>query len=208
MEEKHKEKHNNAQKRTLWIVLILNFSAFILETVFALLDNSRGLLADGLDMLADAFAYGLSLYVIGKSLHKKENVGKAIAFTQLLLLFGGIAQLIFNPYTPKWDTMIWVSAVALLVNSVSLALLLQLHSGDANIRAVVLCSTIDVFANVGVIISAIFVSVFNSLLPDLIISVIIYALVANEIREMFFESRCQCKQGGQIKHTNISIDKK
>jgi Co/Zn/Cd efflux system component len=199
-----KDLEERTQKRTLWTVLILNFSAFVLEIVFALVSNSRGLLADGLDMLADAFAYGLGLYAISKSLHTKENVGKSIAFTQIVLLIGGVTQLIFNKNTPQWDTMIWVSVFALLVNSVSLALLLRLHSGDANIRAVVLCSTIDVFANIGVIVSAIFVSVFNSFIPDLIISVVIYLLVINEIREMFVNSRCKCKQ---IKQPNISIDK-
>jgi Co/Zn/Cd efflux system component len=190
------------EKRTLWIVLILNFLAFALETVFAILANSRGMLADGLDMLTDAFAYGLSLYAIGKTMHTKEKVGRSIAYTQILLLLLGVVQLIINPNVPEWNSMVWVSVIALLVNSVSLALLLRLNSGDANIRAVVLCSTIDVFANVGVIVSAIFVNIFNSLIPDLVISIVIYLLVINEIREMFVDSRCQCK------HTNISVDKK
>jgi Co/Zn/Cd efflux system component len=200
-----KKENRNLEKRTLWIVLILNFSAFALETVFALLDNSRGLLADGLDMLADAFAYGLSLYAISKSMHTKERVGRSIAITQILLLCLGVTQLIFNPNVPVWGSMIWVSVIALLVNSISLALLLQLHSGDANIRAVVLCSTIDIFANVGIIVSAIFVSITNSLIPDLIISIVIYLFVINEIREMFVESKCKCNK---IKQPNISIDKK
>jgi Co/Zn/Cd efflux system component len=202
------------ERKILWTALILNLLAFALETAFAILDNSRGLLADGLDMLADVFAYGLGIYAIGRSMHTKEKIGKSIAFTQILLLLLGIGQLIFNREVPVWGTMIWVSVVALVVNSISLALLLRLHSGDANIRAVILCSVIDVFANIGVIVSAIFVSVFNSLLPDLIISIVIYLLVINEIREMFVDSRCQCKQakayekrigGGQ---TNIPVDKK
>ena len=190
------------EKRVLWIALILNLFAFALETAFAILDNSRGLLADGLDMLADTFAYGLGLYAVGRSMHTKEKIGKSIAYTQILLLLLGIGQLIFNHEVPVWGTMIWVSVVALAVNSISLILLLRLHSGDANIRAVVLCSVIDVFANIGVIVSAIFVSAFNSLIPDLVISIIIYLLIVNEIREMFADSKCQCKQ------LNIPVDKK
>lgn len=180
------------EKKILWTALILNFLAFALETTFAVLHSSRGLLADGLDMLADTFAYGLALYAIGRSLHTKEKIGKFIAWSQVFLLLLGIAELVFNRDVPVWGTMIWVSVIALTVNSVTLVLLLRLHSGDPNIRAVILCSTIDVFANIGVIISAIFVSAFDSFLPDLIVSIIIYVLVANEIREMFVDSRCQC----------------
>jgi Co/Zn/Cd efflux system component len=180
------------QRRTLWTVLLLNFGAFVLEGIFGYIHNSRGLLADGLDMFSDVCAYGLCLYAIGRTMHLKERIGRAVAYSQIVLLMLGIAQLLRNYETPVWGTMIWVSVIAFAVNAYCLYRLKQLDSADANINAVVLCSSIDVLANLGVILSAGFVFVLNSFIPDLIISVIIYALIIHEIKEMFEGSRCRC----------------
>ena len=173
-------------------MLALNFGAFILEGVFGYIHNSRGLMADGLDMFADVCAYGLSLYAIGKTMHTKERVGRAVAYSQIMLLLLGVMQIMRNYETPVWGTMIWVSVIALMVNAYCLYRLKGLDSSDANINAVVLCSSIDVLANIGVILSAGFVFLFESFIPDLIISVIIYMLIIHEIREMFEGSRCRC----------------
>jgi len=35
-----------------------------------------GLVADSLDMLADAFVYGISLFAVGGSLSRKKNIAK------------------------------------------------------------------------------------------------------------------------------------
>lgn len=181
------------QRETLQIVLLLNFGAFVFEVFFGLLHNSRGLLADGLDMFADACAYGLSLYAIGKSMHVKENIGRYVACSQVILLLFGIFSLLRNYETPVWGTMVWVSVIALIVNAYSLYRLKKLDSKDANINAVVLCSSIDVLTNIGVILSAGFVFAFKSFIPDLIISIIIYVLIVHEIKEMFEGSKCKCK---------------
>ena len=42
-------------RKLLWIVLIINFSFFVLEMLTGLISRSMGLIADSLDMLADAF---------------------------------------------------------------------------------------------------------------------------------------------------------
>jgi Co/Zn/Cd efflux system component len=147
-------------------------------------------------MFADAAAYALSLYAIGKTMHVKERVGRYVAYSQVILLLLGIAQLMRSYEMPVWGTMIWVSTIALVINAYCLYRLKKLDSKDANINAVVLCSSIDVLVNIGVILSAGFVFLFRSFIPDLIISVIIYMLVIHEIKEMFEGSRCRCSEQG------------
>jgi len=49
------------QRHTLWAVLLINAAMFGVELAFGLRAGSTGLIADSLDMLADAGIYGLSL---------------------------------------------------------------------------------------------------------------------------------------------------
>ena len=59
------EARNATEKKLLLIVLLFNFSMFVIEFII-------GWLADSLDMLADAAVYSLSLYAVGKSLLHKD----------------------------------------------------------------------------------------------------------------------------------------
>ncbi len=60
------------EAKTLKILLGINFTMFLVEIVIGIFAESAGLLADGLDMLADSFVYGMSLYATGKSLSMKR----------------------------------------------------------------------------------------------------------------------------------------
>ncbi|MBK7271331.1 MAG: cation transporter [Flavobacteriales bacterium] len=61
-------------KHTLLWVFAINAVFFVAESVAGWLAQSMGLVADGLDMLADAFVYGLALVAIGKSRSAKRRV--------------------------------------------------------------------------------------------------------------------------------------
>ena len=50
-----------------------------------LLADSTALIADSLDMLADAVVYGVALYAIGKSLLHKANAARISGFFQMAL---------------------------------------------------------------------------------------------------------------------------
>ena len=64
------------QRRLLWAVLLINFTFFVLEMTTGFISGSMGLVADSLDMLADALVYGLSLFAIGSTVARKKNVAK------------------------------------------------------------------------------------------------------------------------------------
>jgi Co/Zn/Cd efflux system component len=54
------------QRHVLVLLLAINATMFCLEVVAGILANSTALLADSLDMLADAAIYGIALYTVGK----------------------------------------------------------------------------------------------------------------------------------------------
>ena len=61
------------QSRLLWTVLIINFSFFVIEITTGFISGSMGLVADSLDMLADASVYGLSLWAVAGLLPVKRR---------------------------------------------------------------------------------------------------------------------------------------
>ena len=67
------EKLQTRQISTLRIVFGINTAMFVVELVTGMLAGSVSLVADSLDMLGDALAYGLSLYVVRRSARWKAR---------------------------------------------------------------------------------------------------------------------------------------
>jgi Co/Zn/Cd efflux system component len=66
------------------MLLAINATMFCLEIVSGILANSTALLADSLDMLADAAIYGITLYAVGKS----DSAKRKAAAISLVVLYG------------------------------------------------------------------------------------------------------------------------
>lgn len=64
------------EKRTLWLVLWINATMFLVEFSWGWRAGSSGLLADALDMLADAAVYALSLMAAGSSLNQQRRAAE------------------------------------------------------------------------------------------------------------------------------------
>ena len=64
---------------------------FVIELVLAFMPRSTGLIADAMDMLADAIVYAIGLYAVGHSLKQKANAALLSGWFQLglglLILF-------------------------------------------------------------------------------------------------------------------------
>lgn len=169
------------QRKSLWIVLGINFAFFVIEILTGFLSRSMGLVADSLDMLADAFVYGLSLLVVGAVVAKKKRVAKFSGYLQLLLAILGFVEVIKRTIgmeeIPQFQTMIIVSILALLANAASLYILQKTKNKEAHIQASVICSSNDVIINAGVILAGIGVWLLNSKIPDLAIGTIVFILV-------------------------------
>ena len=173
--------NDNKQRKVLWIVLIINFTFFILEMAFGLISNSMGLVADSLDMLADAFVYGMSLIVVGAVISRKKRVALGSGILQIILAAIGFIEVIKRfvgiEFMPDFRTMILISLLALIANSICLWLLHRSNSNDAHMRASLIFSANDVIINLGVIFAGLLVWIFNSNVPDLIIGIIVFVIV-------------------------------
>ncbi|CAN1209180.1 Cation transporter [Tumidithrix helvetica PCC 7403] len=65
------EAKNKAQRKVLRVLFAINAAMFVIGIIAGTLARSTALVADSLDMFADAAVFGISLYVIGKSQAKK-----------------------------------------------------------------------------------------------------------------------------------------
>lgn len=174
------EEAESLEKKTLIILLSINAFMFVTELTLGWLAQSTGLIADSLDMLADAIVYGLSLYAVGKGVVKQAEAARVSGYLQIILglgvLFEVIRRMVFGS-EPQSTLIIVVGAVALLANIICLILISKHKDGGVHMRASWIFSTNDVIANLGVIISGVLVAVVGSRYPDLIVGTIISIVV-------------------------------
>ncbi|WP_321367927.1 cation transporter [uncultured Draconibacterium sp.] len=173
---------NTNQKKLLWTVLAINFVFFLLEITTGLISKSMGLVADSLDMLADAFVYGISLFAVGGTLAKKKRIAKLAGYFQIVLAVIGFAEVLRRflgaEKMPDFTTMIFISVLALIANSICLYLLQKSKSKEeAHMKASMIFTSNDVIINLGIISAALLVNWLNSNKPDLIIGAIVFVLV-------------------------------
>lgn len=174
------EQANKLERKTLIILLLINAFMFATELILGWFAQSTGLIADSLDMLADATVYGLSLYAVGKGILHQAKAAQISGLLQIILglgvLFEVLRRLFFGS-DPHSNLMIMVGALALLANVICLVLISKHKDGGVHMRASWIFSTNDVIANLGLIVSGILVALLDSRLPDLIIGTAISILV-------------------------------
>ncbi len=178
----HVSEDHSKEKKLLWTVLLINLSLFILEIIAGFISESMGLVADSLDMLADAMVYGLSLYAVGHLASKKKQIAKMSGYLQMALALFGIIEVIRRflgiEEVPEFQLMIIISLFALVGNAVSLYLLQKSKSKEVHMQASVIFTSNDVIVNIGVILAGAIVYFTNSKYPDLIVGSIVFVLVA------------------------------
>lgn len=170
-----------SQKTALRWVLAINFVFFILEMAYGWISRSMGLIADSLDMLADSIVYGLSLFAVGASISRKKNIAKTSGYFQMTLAVLGLVEVIrrFVGFedVPDFQTMVIVSVLALLANSLSLYLIQKTKSNEAHMQASMIFTSNDIIINTGVIVAGVLVYFTSSRYPDLMIGSIIFLVV-------------------------------
>lgn len=174
------EARNRAERKVLIALLAINASMFVVEFVLGWLGQSTGLIADSLDMLADASVYAVSFYAVGKAASAKQTAARLSGWLQIglagLVLIDVLRRATFGS-EPLGDWMIAVAAVALLANVTCLWLIRKHRDGEVHMRAAWIFSANDVIANLGVILAGILVTVTASRWPDLVIGGIVALIV-------------------------------
>lgn len=169
------------ESRKLWAVLVLNFSFFLIEVSASIWSGSMGLAADGLDMLADALVYGLSLWALNRGVEKQKSIAKSAGYLQIGLALLGFAEVIRRVIRleepPEISTMIGISSAALMANALSLYLLRSTKSNKTAMKASMIFTSNDILINLGVILGAGLVYFFEAAWPDLLIGSLVFILV-------------------------------
>lgn len=174
------EAKNAAERRTLLKLLLINGVMFVVGVAGGIVADSTALVADSLDMLADASVYALSLFAVGKAAQHKHRAAMLSGLFQIALAGMVIVDVIrrfVGGSVPESGWMMAIALLALLANSYGLHLLSKHRKDGVHMRASWIFTQNDVIANLSVIVAGGLVVLLNSRLPDLIAGFAIASLV-------------------------------
>ena len=169
-----------SQKRVLYWLLGINATMFFVEMTVGILADSTALIADSMDMLADAVVYGIGIYAVGKSILHKAKAAQISGYFQLLLgviILIDITRRLFLGSEPISSLMIGMGFIALIANVACLMIIRNHKNDEVHMRASWIFSANDVIANMGVIIAGVLVVWLDSRIPDLVIGCIVSIVV-------------------------------
>ena len=169
-----------SQKRVLYWLLGINATMFFVEMTVGILADSTALIADSMDMLADAVVYGIGIYAVGKSILHKAKAAQISGYFQLLLgviILIDITRRLFLGSEPISSLMIGMGFIALSANVACLMIIRNHKNDEVHMRASWIFSANDVIANMGVIIAGVLVVWLDSRVPDLVIGCIVSIVV-------------------------------
>ncbi len=185
------------ERRILIIVLIINAVMFSVEFSAGLMAGSTALLADSLDMLADAIIYAIGLFALGRASHWRARAALTSGLFQMALGAGIAIEAfvkIFVDGLPDTTTMGLFGMLALIANTICFVLLARFRDGDINLRATWICSRNDMIGNVGVLVAAGLVLWFDSGWPDIVIGLMIAGVVIHTASRISNEAYSQLKE--------------
>ena len=171
---------NRGERKVLIALLAINALMFLVEITVGVIGNSTALIADSLDMLADATVYGIGLYAVGKSALAKIKAAHISGMLQVVLGAGvaiDVTRRLIWGSEPKSFIMITIGGIALIANVICLQMIAKHRKGEVHMRASWVFSKNDVIANLGVILGGWLVYLFGSRFPDLIIGLAIAIIV-------------------------------
>ena len=174
------EARDTGQRQVLRILFTINAAMFAGELVVGIAAESSGVLADSLDMLADALVYGISLFAVGRASSLKVSAARWSGYFQIAIALGmmtDIVRRVFVGSEPVSVLMLGISSVALVANIYCLRLISRHRDGGVHMRASWVFSRNDVIANLGVIAAALIISMTGTPWPDIIIGILITAAV-------------------------------
>ncbi|EHU2953344.1 TPA: cation transporter [Acinetobacter baumannii] len=177
----------NNQAKVLKLLLAINGVLFLIEFISGIIAASTGLIADSLDMFADAAVYGIALYAVGKASKYQLKAAHFAGWIQLLLalivIVDVVRRFMFGS-EPESDLMILIGFLALIANVSCLYLISGHKDGGAHMKASWIFSANDVIVNMGVILAGVLVAWTGSAYPDLIIGILVSLFVLNGARKI------------------------
>lgn len=162
-----------------WL-LTINGIMFVIEITVGWWAQSTGLIADSLDMFADAAVYCVALYAVGHSVRMKLRAAHLSGWLQVILALGALSEVVrrlLYGSEPISSLMMGFGLVALAANVLCLLLIAKSRDSGAHMKASWIFSANDVIANLGVILAGGLVAWTGSRYPDLLIGLVIGVIV-------------------------------
>ncbi len=196
---------NQSQKRVLYWLLTINAVMFGVEISLGWLAESTALIADSIDMFADAVVYGIGLYAVGRAASDKARAAMISGYFQAalggLILVDILRRIIYGS-EPGSTLMMSVGVAALLANVICLILIHKHKDGEVHMRASWIFSTNDVIANLGVITGGVLVWTLDNRWPDIIIGIIISVVILRGSRLILNDAKTELSAAIQKNNIN------
>ena len=190
----------SAERRTLWIVLLLNAAIAAGFFVTGLTGDSSALIANGVDNLSDTAVYALSLIALSHGRTWKTRAA-TVSGVMLLIFAGGILLDVGRRYIqgsdPIGPTMMVMSAIAGVVNYACLRLLQKLKQPDVNLRAATTFSFNDFISNGGILIAGALVLWLEANWPDLLVGMATALIAIKGGIEILRDARAETKTNAE-----------
>jgi Co/Zn/Cd efflux system component len=179
-------------RRALWIALAVNVTLFAVEIIASWRSGSVSLLADAVDFFGDAANYAISLLVFSLApvWRSRTAMLKGVSMGAFgVFIVGQIVWAAANETVPEAGVMGVVGFVALLANVGVAVLLYAFREGDADMRAVWLCSRNDALGNLAVLLAALGVFGTRTGYPDLLVAAVMAILALLSARTVITHAR-------------------
>lgn len=167
------------QRKTLWIVLILNVGLTIGFAIAGAIGDSSSLISNALDNASDSMVFVISLMAMSHSDVWKRGAARVSAFTLLLLAAGvlgdGVRRFIYGS-EPLGPAIIIMGLIGAVVNAICLWLLVRLKKKDVNLRAATTFSLNDFASNGGIFVAGGLVMWTGQNWPDLVMGGVVAAM--------------------------------
>lgn len=181
-------------RRTLLLVLVLNFGLFLALGVAGWLADSSALLANAADNASDSAVYLISFLAVGRAPRWKKTAATMSGVLLLLFAIGVLADVgrrWLMGTEPIGPTMMVMALAAALVNLWCLKLLQRVDSDDVNMRAAETFSFNDFVSNGGILVAGGLVLWLGQAWPDLIVGALVAIVAAKGAFEILSDVRDQ-----------------
>lgn len=182
---------NAADRNILRTVLLINLGQSAAGIGLGIWAASTALMGAGLDNLADASVYAVSLYAVGRAANVKVRAARLSGFLLIglaVLLLVEVMRRFAGGEEPVGTAMMAMAAANAALNLVCLRLLRRHRGEDVNFKASAIFTSNDSIVNATIVLSGALVMWLGSNVPDLVLGVVVAAIAANGGREILREA--------------------
>ncbi len=189
---------SDRMRTVLWVALGINAVMFVIEGGAGLTAGSVSLQADALDFLGDAVNYGLSLFVLARTLRWRAGASLLKGATMGLFGIWILGMAVYKAFVLSLPSALMMGSIGMLALAANVAcalMMFRFRSGDSNLRSVWICSRNDAIGNVAVVVVAGAVYFTANPWPDLAVGSVMAALALSGAWQITRQARGELRHG-------------